>query len=332
MNRSSSHHRKIYPALASFFLVICIGAIPQIIMDDPVPLLAERFRPGAGWLELLVLALYTAWLTVKLLSTPRSDRIRRNVWLAFSCIFFLQAVLGISGVSRFLMSGTLHLPVPAMIIAAPIYRGDFPLFMPVLLFTTIVLAGPAWCSWFCYFGSWDFLAATAGPAAGQPVRHPFLVRIAILSAIIIFALVLRFTGVSPAVAASFGLLFGGAGIGIMAVLSRKRGTMVHCTAFCPVGLLATLIGKINPFRIAIRSECTQCRLCEKSCRYGALSAAWISIHAPGPTCTLCGDCIGACPGNHIIYRCFSFKPRQAHGIFTVIIVVIHTLFIGFGRI
>lgn len=175
-------------------LIAATGAFPQVKMHDPVPLIAERFFPGSGWMELFILALYGGWLIEKLLTARCTGRLRRNIRLAFSIIFFLQALLGISGFSKFLMTGSLHLPVPSMIIAGPVYRGACSLFMPLLLSITLLLAGSAWCSWFCYFGSWDFAASRVAGTPGAPVKHPFFIRIVVLTALVTIALLLRFAG------------------------------------------------------------------------------------------------------------------------------------------
>jgi hypothetical protein len=34
-------------------------------MHDPLPLLAERFIKGGGWIEIFFLSLYSAWLVEK---------------------------------------------------------------------------------------------------------------------------------------------------------------------------------------------------------------------------------------------------------------------------
>ena len=44
------------------------------------------------------------------------------MWLIFSIIFFTQLILGVAGVDKLLMTGKLHLPVPALIAAGPLYR------------------------------------------------------------------------------------------------------------------------------------------------------------------------------------------------------------------
>lgn len=317
---------------AAFLLVFTIGAFPQIKMHDPIPLLAERFLPGAGWVELLLLAIYAAWLVEKLLSAKTTDRIRRNVWIGFSIVFFVQAALGAAGVAKLLMTGTLHLPVPAMIVAGPFFRGELSPFMPILLGVTLLFAGPAWCGWFCYLGSWDFLASRAKAAPGLLTRHTIAVRIAVFFALCGGAVVLRIVGVPTMVAAALGILFGTGGVAVMLLLSRKRGVMVHCTAYCPIGLIATVAGKISPFRVRIGEGCTKCLSCIRACRYGALTPETIRARSPGLTCTLCGDCLPGCPHAQIGYRFPGLDAMAAKRAFFVIVVAIHALFLGFGRI
>lgn len=315
-----------------FLLVFTIGAFPQIKMHDPIPLLAERFWPGAGWVELLLLAIYAAWLVEKLLCAKTTDRLRRNIWIGFSAVFFVQAALGVAGVSKLLMTGTLHLPVPAMIAAAPLYRGELSLFMPILLGVTLLLAGPAWCSWFCYLGSWDFLASRAKAAPGVLTRNTVVVRIVILVVLCGGAAVLRLVGVPTMIAAAIGIIFGIGGVAVMLLVSRKRGVMTHCTAYCPIGVIVTVMGKVSPFRIRIGQECTSCHSCIRSCRYGALTQDTIGARTPGLTCTLCGDCLSACPHSQTGYRFPGLGAMAAKRTFFVIVVAIHALFVGFGRI
>ena len=72
--------------------------------------------------------------------------------------FFGQLALGIFADPIFLMTGKLHLPIPAVILAGPLYRFE-GLFMPILFISTLLLSGPAWCSQLCYFGAFDAWSA-----------------------------------------------------------------------------------------------------------------------------------------------------------------------------
>ena len=120
--------------------------------------LLERYFVGGEWLAILLLGLYAAWIVEKMIDTTAQAKWRVRVWMLFSIVFFGQAVLGLMGLDGFLMTGDLHLPVPAIIIAGPIYRG-FGYFVPILFVTTLLIVGPAWCSHLCYIGAWDNAAA-----------------------------------------------------------------------------------------------------------------------------------------------------------------------------
>ena len=85
------------------------------------------------------------------------SRWRKYTWFVFSVVFFSQLLLGLLVSDKFLMTGKLHLPVPMMILAGPIYRGHTSV-MTILFLSTVILSGPAWCSHLCYFGAIDNLA------------------------------------------------------------------------------------------------------------------------------------------------------------------------------
>ncbi|THB65836.1 MAG: 4Fe-4S binding protein, partial [Desulfovibrio sp.] len=242
-------------------------------------------------------------------------------------------VLGLAGIGQLLMTGKLHLPVPALILAGPLYRGH-GLFMLILFASTIALVGPAWCSHLCYIGAWDGVAAARTKPRGKQLTRFWLwgVRSALLAAVLAAALCLRWAGVSwlPAVLAA--ALFGLVGVGIMLVVSRRLGLMAHCTVFCPVGLCANLLGRINPFRVRIGQDCTSCGACTPTCRYSALSPEHIEQRAPGLSCTLCGDCIAACPHRQLDYGLFRLSPATARAAFVVLVLSLHAVFLGVARI
>ena len=56
-------------------------------------LLADRFYPGLGWVEILVLALYAAILVTRFLKRRDTSGIRLSIWLLFSIVFFNQFIL-----------------------------------------------------------------------------------------------------------------------------------------------------------------------------------------------------------------------------------------------
>lgn len=229
-----------------------------------------------------------------------------------------------------MMTGRLHLPVPALIAAGPLYRGH-GWFMLVLFGATILLVGPAWCSYLCYLGAWDDRAARlAGPPRSLPPWRRDL-RPAALAGVLLGAFCLREAGAPAAVAAALAAAFGIIGVGIIFTWSRKTGVMAHCTAYCPMGWLACRLGKVSPFRIRIRQGCMECGACRRVCRYDALSEQNIRNRRPGESCTLCGDCLAQCRKNEIEYHFLGLEPNRARALFIVIIVALHAAFLGVAR-
>jgi polyferredoxin len=248
----------------------------------------------------------------------------------FSIIFFAQLILALTGFDKFMMNDKIHLPIPAMILAGPIYRGS-GFFMPILFISTIVLVGPAWCSHLCYIGSWDNEASRAKRKPGSIPRWTKSTRLAILIIIPVITVVLKASGLSTIVSTSFAVAFGVIGIAVMLFWSRKSGVMTHCVAYCPIGLLANWLGKLSPFRIRINDTCTDCGACTLACRYNALNAADIEKRYPAITCTLCGDCLSKCKENSIEYRFLGLSPSKARMVFITLAVSIHAAFMGLAR-
>ncbi len=339
----------------AFVLVFATCGFLQARMHDPVPLLLERFWPdygwywlhvyaprllrpsaaalqpgnGWGWLQVFALAVYATFVAEWLVATRSTAKLRNRLWLMFSIVFFGQLIVGLLGVDKLLMTGKLHLPVPAVILAGPLYRGE-GFFMLFLFFSTVLIVGPAWCSWLCYVGAWDGLAASA--RRPRKSGHYGAVRAGIFVLVLAAAFGLRGLGVNAFEATLMGGAFGIVGVWVMAVASRRLGFMVHCTSYCPIGLATDLAGRINPFRVRIGDGCDECRACTTSCRYAALGIDAIRHRRPGITCTLCGDCLAACDKRQIHYCFPELTAEQARTAFLVLIAVLHAVFLGVARI
>ena len=183
-----------------------------------------------------------------------------------------------------------------------------------------------------YFGAWDGLAAGGRKRPHPQTRYRQQIRIAIFILVPIVALILRLAEVPTVYAEAAALGFGAAGIGVMALISTRSGTMVHCTTYCPLGLLGNILGKLSPFRVRIAASCTECFRCTLSCRYAALDRSDILKRRPGNTCTLCGDCIPSCPERSLGYRFPGLSPTAARTAFIVLAVSLHTVFLGIARV
>jgi polyferredoxin len=232
------------------------------------------------------------------------------------------------------MTGRLHLPVPALIAAGPIFRGG-GLFMAILFASTVLLVGPAWCSHLCYIGAWDDACSRRGPKTPRVLSPRWSVggRLATLVLVCGGALALRGLGVSGAVAAFLAGGFGLLGVGVMLSASRRLGAMAHCTAYCPIGLVGNLLGRLVPWRMGISLDtCTRCGACARACRYSALTPQHIEAGRPGLSCTLCGDCVGACPHDSMRYRFPGLSPARARAAFLTLVAALHAVFLGVARI
>jgi len=320
-----------WPGAAACGLTFLSLAMVQMKVPTPM-LLAERVLPGTGWLEASILAVYAGFVTEAMLKSGRSSRVRRFIWGLFSFVFFAQLALGLAGFERFLMSGTLHLPVPALILAGPLFRGGDGLFMPILFSITVLLVGPAWCSHLCYIGAWDSWMSRAKKRPGSLPGWVRRSRMVLAGVISVSAWVMGRMGVPGMYAVSLAAGFGLAGVACMVLLSRRHGVMVHCTGYCPMGLVAGILGKISPWRLRIREGCTGCETCALACRYDALRPEDIAARSPGVSCSLCGDCLESCPRGEME---FSFLGRSGSGVlagFTVLVVSLHTVFLGVARL
>jgi ferredoxin len=316
--------------LAAFVLAASLLLIVQLV-TDPAGILLERFLVAGGWWEGALLAFYAGWLADRLREPRRIKKLRPQVWLLFSVVFFTQLLLGLAGIEKLLMTGKLHLPVPALIAAGPLFRGG-GLFMAILFASSVLVLGPAWCSWLCYIGAWDDRAARARrrPAVLPRWRNP--ARLGILVVVMAVAFALGRLGVPSVTAGWLAAGFGLAGVGVMVLWSRRSGHMVHCTLWCPMGWLATRLGKVSPWRLRIADSCTDCGACTPACRYDALYPADVLARLPGEACTLCGDCVSNCPTSSLEYRFFRMDPARARTVFLVIVAAWHAAFLGVARL
>jgi polyferredoxin len=317
------------PPLAAFLATGTLLTFVHLRIDPPI-LLLERFVPGSGFLEVGLLSLYAAWITHTYLKARSTARLRARIWLLFSAVFFLQFGLGLAGVEQCLMTGRLHLPIPALILAGPLFRGG-GFFMPILFVSTVLLAGAAWCSHLCYIGSWDNALARSSRVRDNPSWWK-AARGAILAGMILTPLAFRWAGLEGGTTVAMSLGYGLTGVAVMFAFSSRRGTMVHCTVYCPIGLLANWIGRLNPFRIRFDSACDGCGACRLACRTNALTESDVQRRKPGISCTLCGDCLDSCSKNALGYAFFRMSPERSRAVFVVAVMILHAVFLGVARI
>jgi ferredoxin len=88
-----------------------------------------------------------------------------------------------------------------------------------------------------------------------------------------FVTIFRFSGSVLMVACGIGLLVLGMFVG-----------RPYCRFFCPYGVLLGLASSVSKWRVKITPDtCTQCRLCEQSCPFGAINQS--TVDSPSRTVT-----------------------------------------------
>lgn len=327
MNRK----RKIVGSIIVFLISFGLLSVVQIKVDNPM-LLSERFQEGFGWVQIFIMSVFGSFLFVKMSNPNTTKKWRTLSWSVFSIVFFLQLVLGLTGFDNFLMTGKLHFPIPAVIPGGAIYRLEFG-FMPILFTATVLLTGPAWCSQLCYFGALDNLVASIKKQKQKSRKQKLMLLKNIALAVFISSVViLRFLDLPInaiiIIASSFGII----GVILILVFSSRKGKMTHCIHYCPLGTIVNYSRYINPFRMYIDDNCTECMKCTSSCKYESLEKENILKRKPGFTCTMCGDCITSCSTNSIKYKFFNLSPKFSRQLYLIITVSVYIVFLNVARI
>jgi ferredoxin-type protein NapH len=317
------------PSFVFIFTFSMLSVVQAKTNTHPVILL-ERFVRGGGWLESMIMAFYGAFVAYKMQNPVNVPKWRRITWSIFSVVFFTQLVIGLLGAEKFLMTGKLHLSIPMMILAGPLYRGHLSV-MTVLFLSTILLTGPAWCSQLCYFGAFDNIAASGKPMKGT-FRNKKSVKATLLLLVVSTSLLLRWFNISVFISTIIATGFGAIGIVIMIFYSRSMGKMSQCVLYCPIGTIVNVLKLVNPFRMVIDKSCNLCMKCISLCKYDALNIQDVRNKLPNFSCTLCGDCLAACRDNSIQYRFFNMDHEKARNLYLVLTISLHAIFLAIARI
>lgn len=294
-------------------------------------LLLERYLPVLGSVQIFFAAWYAAFIGGKLVVPRQSRKTRRRIWLIFGGVFFAQFFFGLFGLERMLLSDALHVPVPALIILGPLFRNAFSMMLIIVPIATL-LAGNIWCSSLCYFGALDALAAGKKGVRPYPEKLRFVLQYGQLIVLLIgvlLALGLRAAGTSGLLAASVAVVFAVLSLLFMVLVSRPYRGMAYCTMVCPMGLVTRLLGRLSPWRVRVDTQrCDDCGICEKICKYQAITPA---SRADGKTlsrCTLCRDCIGSCAEKAIFIHFPGLAPERAWLFLSGLTTVLHVLFLS----
>ncbi len=161
---------------------------------------------------------------------------------------------------------------------------------------TTVLFGRLYCGRVCAYGALTQLLDPIVPARFRydvPLRierHASKIKYGILAAVVIYFLATRdmsiyryvepfwmFTGhETMAMWIALGVLL------VATVVVRN----LYCRFLCPLGAALGLLSKLTIFGIKRWSECNTCKLCEKTCQWGAIEGPKIIM----TECVRCDDC------------------------------------------
>lgn len=98
------------------------------------------------------------------------------------------------------------------------------------------------------------------------------------------------------------------GLGVLLVASAFVRNL-YCRFLCPLGAALGVLSNLTVFRIRRWSECSTCRICEKTCEWGAIQGPKILV----TECVRCDDCermyanTVKCPH----WRILDYKARKA---------------------
>jgi NosR/NirI family nitrous oxide reductase transcriptional regulator len=185
-----------------------------------------------------------------------------------------------------------------------VLTGDLPIFkynvawyiLSVFTLASTVLWGRLYCGRICAFGSLTQLMDTIVPArlrVNVPVaveRRAAWIKYGLLSAVVVYFLatkdLLVYRFVEPFWMFSlFGTTSMWIGLGVLLVATFFVRNL-YCRFLCPVGALLGLISNLTVFRIKRWSECKTCKICEKTCEWGAIRGPKIVASE----CVRCDDC------------------------------------------
>ena len=159
-----------------------------------------------------------------------------------------------------------------------------------------VLWGRLYCGRVCAYGALTQLLDTVVPAKLRREPPPWLeqraayVKYGLLAAVVVYFLATRDISIYRYVEPFW--MFTGHGTTVMwaGLTILLVGTVfvrnLYCRFLCPVGAFLGLLSGLTVFRIKRWSECKSCKICEKTCEWGAIRGPVIVKSE----CVRCDDC------------------------------------------
>ncbi len=179
----------------------------------------------------------------------------------------------------------------------PIFKYSLPTYLLwVFVIGSTILWGRLYCGRICAFGALTQLMDPVVPRRMRveiPVgieNYANLIKYGLLAGVLAYFLVTHDVSIYRYVEPfwMFGL-FGTTGMWIglaVLLLATVFVRNLYCRFFCPVGAALGLLSNLTVFRIKRWSECNTCKICEKTCEWGAIRGPKIIASE----CVRCDDC------------------------------------------
>jgi NosR/NirI family nitrous oxide reductase transcriptional regulator len=238
--------------------------------------------------QYLDIALLAAFLALALVSFKRKSVPLKLVTFAFAIGYmgfaksYLISITNIFGIVDW------NWPVPKYNIAWYLFFG----------FTVVstILWGRLYCGRICAYGALTQTLDVVLPAAWRVnvprsiEKRANLIKFGILFAVIAYYLtthnLLIYQYVEPFwMFGMFGTTVMWAGLAVLLTATLFVRNL-YCRFLCPVGATLGLMSYLTVFRIKRWSECKTCKLCEKTCQWGAIEGPKILV----TECVRCDDC------------------------------------------
>jgi NosR/NirI family nitrous oxide reductase transcriptional regulator len=251
--------------------------------EEPVETWAEILRPQA-----LDLALLTGFLTLSMVGFFRKSERLKYITLAAAVVYmgfaksYLISIVNVFGVLDW------NLPIVR-------YNLAWYLFAVFTVVSTI-LWGRLYCGRICAFGALTQLLDRVVPAKLRVEvpeaieRRAAWIKYGLLAATVAYFLATRNMGIYQYVEPfwMFGMaapngLWIGLGVLLVATVFVRN---LYCRFLCPVGATLGIMSSLTVFQIKRWSECKTCKICEKTCEWGAIQGPKIIKSE----CVRCDDC------------------------------------------
>ncbi len=239
--------------------------------------------------QALDLALLTAFIALAMVSF-----FRKSVRLKYIALVAAVGYLGLTKSSLVSISDVfrltdLNLPPLKYSLAWYLFSG--------FVVVSTVLWGRLYCGRVCAYGALTQLMDAAIPkrlrvnVPAKLERRAASIKYGLLAGVLVYFIVTRDVSAPVRYAEPFWMfsLFGTTGmwIGLTVLLGATVFIRnLYCRFLCPVGAMLGILSNLTVFRIKRWSECNTCKICEKTCEWGAIRGPKIVK----TECVRCDDC------------------------------------------